>query len=98
MIVRTSAGESTAIDLREVSARAATKNMYLDKKGELTKDSVLGAKAAGVAGTVAGMALAHERFGKLAWKDLIEPAVALARDGHALDASHAQTMTEAAAQ
>jgi len=98
MVVRTSSGESVAIDFREIAPRAATKKMYLDKKGELTKDSVLGAKAAGIAGSVAGMELAHKRFGKQPWKSLVEPAVALARDGHTLDDSHAQTMAEAAAQ
>jgi gamma-glutamyltranspeptidase/glutathione hydrolase len=98
MIVRTRAGESTAIDFREIAPRAATKTMYLDKKGELTKDSVLGAKAAGIAGTVAGLEVAHERFGKLAWRELVAPAVALARDGHVLDASHAGTMAAAAGE
>lgn len=97
MIVRTSTGESTAIDFREIAPRAATKSMYLDKRGELTKDSVLGARAAGVAGTVAGLGLAHERFGRLPWRSLVEPAIRLARDGHALDASHAQDMAEGAA-
>jgi len=98
MLVRTSDGQSTAIDFREIAPRAATKTMYLDAQGELTQDSVLGAKAAGVPGTVAGLALAHKRFGKLPWKSLVEPAVALARDGHVLDESHAETMADAAAQ
>jgi gamma-glutamyltranspeptidase/glutathione hydrolase len=98
MLVRTSTGESTAIDFREIAPRAATKTMYLDARGELTQDSVLGAKAAGVPGTVAGLALAHQKLGKLPWRSLVEPAIALARDGHPLDASHAQTMGEAAAQ
>jgi gamma-glutamyltranspeptidase/glutathione hydrolase len=98
MLVRTSKGESIAIDFREIAPRAASRNMYLDAKGELTKDSVLGPRAAGIAGTVAGLALAHQRLGKLPWKELVEPAVALARDGHALDAFHAQKMAQAAGQ
>ncbi len=95
MIVRT-AQVATALDFREVAPAAAKPNMYLDAKGEVTQDSVLGARAAGVAGTVAGLALAHQRFGTLEWSALVAPAVQLAREGHVLDASHAQDIADAA--
>jgi gamma-glutamyltranspeptidase/glutathione hydrolase len=98
MIVRPAKGDSVAIDFREVAPRAATEKMYLDAQGAVTRDSVLGPLAAGVPGTVAGLELAHKRFGRLAWKDLVEPAARLARAGHVLDASHAATMAEAAAE
>ncbi len=97
MIVRPVKGESVAIDFREVAPRAATATMYLDAKGAVTRDSVLGPLAAGVPGTVAGLELAHARFGRMAWKDLVEPAQTLARRGHVLDASHAASMADAAA-
>ena len=47
--------------------------------------NVQGARAVAVPGVVAGMALAHERFGRLPWRELVAPAVALAREGMLLD-------------
>jgi gamma-glutamyltranspeptidase/glutathione hydrolase len=90
MLVRMASGESVAIDYREVAPRASSRTMYLDASGKLSKDSVNGARAAGVPGTVAGLALAHQRFGKKPWAELIAPAIALARNGHVVDAPHAK--------
>jgi gamma-glutamyltranspeptidase/glutathione hydrolase len=70
--------------------------MYLDENGEPTEARLVGPKAAGIPGTVAGLALAHERFGKLTWKDVVWPAVELARDGHPLDAWHVQDLQRGA--
>jgi gamma-glutamyltranspeptidase/glutathione hydrolase len=95
MLLRTAAGESVAIDYRETAPLAASRDMYLDEHGEMTKASVLGARAAGIPGTVAGLELAHARFGTKPWAELLAPAIALARDGHALEANHAQDMAEA---
>src|SRR5436309_2778543 len=81
MLVRTPDGKSEAIDYREVAPAAATPNMYLDARGNVTKDSVLGYRASGVPGTVAGLALAHKRYGKLPWRQLVEPARKLAAGG-----------------
>jgi gamma-glutamyltranspeptidase/glutathione hydrolase len=78
--------EPVVIDYRETAPAAATKTMFTKK------DSVYGAKAAGVPGTVAGLALAHARFGKLPWKDVVQPAVALAADGFAIDAALASSL------
>ncbi|HKP62462.1 MAG TPA: gamma-glutamyltransferase, partial [Polyangiales bacterium] len=97
MIVQLADGQRTAIDYREVAPLKATRDMYLDPKtGGTTKASVLGPLAAGVPGTVAGMELVHARFGTKPWAELIAPGIALARDGHALEASHAESMQEAA--
>jgi gamma-glutamyltranspeptidase/glutathione hydrolase len=85
MVVRLANGEKLALDYREVAPSAASRDMYLDKAGNPTKDSVNGAKAAGIPGTVAGLAAAHTKLGKLPWKDVVAPAVKLARDGFALD-------------
>lgn len=97
MVVRMADGTSTAIDYREVAPKAASRDMYIGANGEVTRDSLVGAKAAGIPGTVAGLALAHERFGKLAWKDLVAPAVKLA-EGHVIDAHHAEDLTKATAR
>ena len=78
MVLRTSAGETAAIDYREKAPLAATRDMFLDADGNLTDRSVVGHLAAGVPGTVSGMWEAHERFGTLAWEDLVEPAIGLA--------------------
>ncbi len=81
MLVRTPDGKSEAIDYREVAPASASRNMYLDAAGNVTKESTLGYRASGVPGTVAGLALAHKRYGKLPWRELVEPARKLAAEG-----------------
>jgi gamma-glutamyltranspeptidase/glutathione hydrolase len=75
-------GESIAIDYREMAPIRATRDMYLDEEGNavpaLSRFSHL---AAGVPGTVAGLYKAHETFGRLPWKRLLEPAIRQAREG-----------------
>ena len=89
MVVRLANGESFAIDYREMAPGAASADMYLDAKGEVTKDSREGPRAAGIPGVVAGFAYAHRKWGSLPWEELVQPAVDLARDGWALDSFHA---------
>jgi gamma-glutamyltranspeptidase / glutathione hydrolase len=86
MMIRQSDGRATAIDYRETAPGKATRDMYVGPDGQLIKgedSSVLGYRAAGVPGTVAGMAMALEKYGsgKLTWAELIEPARKLAADG-----------------
>ena len=73
---------TTAIDYREMAPLGATQDMFLDTDGNadpaLSKNSLL---SVGVPGTVAGLYLAHQKFGHLPWARLVEPAVRLARDG-----------------
>src|ERR1041384_7773553 len=83
MMIRLNNGKTTAIDYREMSPAAATRNIYLDKNGKLIEGeggSLVGYRAAGVPGTVRGMELALKKYGsgKLTWADLIEPARRLA--------------------
>ena len=92
MVVRMADGKTAALDYREVAPGAATRDMYLDAKGNPTRASVDGAKAAGIPGTVAGLALAHEKFGTIAWAELVAPAIKLAREGHTLDSFHAEDL------
>ncbi|HSN52769.1 MAG TPA: gamma-glutamyltransferase [Woeseiaceae bacterium] len=75
-------GAPAFLDYRETAALAAHRDMYLDEHGEVIENaSLVGARAAGVPGTVAGLWEAHQRFGKLPWKDLVMPAVRLAEEG-----------------
>src|SRR5690606_32105655 len=66
----------------------ATLDAYVGEDGELQGHSA-GIRSAGVPGTVAGLALAHEKYGRLPWKRLLEPASAMARDGIVLSADEA---------
>ncbi|WP_220498338.1 gamma-glutamyltransferase [Stieleria mannarensis] len=69
---------AVVIDYREKAPLAATRTMFVDNNDARTHPYV------GVPGTVRGLKLAHELYGSLAWSDLVEPAVALARDGFIL--------------
>ncbi len=75
-------GAPAFLDYRETAALAAHRDMYLDEHGEVIENaSLIGARAAGVPGTVAGLWDAHQRYGSLPWKELVMPAVKLAEDG-----------------
>lgn len=75
-------GKPYFLDYREVAPRAATRNMYLDDKGEVIENlSLVGARAAGVPGTVMGLWEAHHKFGKLPWSELLSPAIGYAKNG-----------------
>ncbi len=87
MLVRMADGRTVAIDYREVAPRRATKDMYKNPA-----DSLTGYLASGVPGTPMGMWEAHQKFGKLKWRDLVEPAVRLARDGFPLSAGLAREL------
>lgn len=96
MLVRMADGRTVAIDYRETAPRRATKKMYVDAKGNVTKDSVVGYRASGVPGTSMGMWEAHRRYGSLPWKQLVDPAVRLARDGFVLDRGLAENLRDSA--
>jgi gamma-glutamyltranspeptidase/glutathione hydrolase len=81
MVVRTADGKTAALDYRETAPAKASRNMYLDAQGNMTDKSLVGGLASGVPGTVAGMAAAHKRYGKLKWAELVAPAIKLAADG-----------------
>lgn len=75
-------GRHVLIDCREVAPRRATRNMYLDEKGEVVADrSTVGMLSVGVPGQVMGLWVAHQEFGSMPWVDLVMPAVTLAREG-----------------
>jgi gamma-glutamyltranspeptidase / glutathione hydrolase len=82
LLARFADGRSTFIDFREKAPLAATRNMYLDSNGNVTADSLVGWRAAGVPGTVRGLELAHQKYGHKRWAELLEPAIQLASEGY----------------
>lgn len=76
-------GESSFLDFREVAPASATSDMFLDADGKPIDAYKLmfGPIAVGVPGTVRGLEMAHEAYGTMGWKTLMQPAIALARDG-----------------
>ena len=90
-------GKPYFLDYRERAPLAATKNMYLDDKGEVIKGmSVIGYRSVGVPGTVDGMWQAQRRFGKLKWKQVLAPAIHYARDGFEVSQQLQQRRDDAA--
>jgi gamma-glutamyltranspeptidase / glutathione hydrolase len=88
MIVRLPDGGATTFDFREKAPLKATETMYLDAEGNINRSlTAAGYLAPGVPGTVRGLALAHSKFGKLPWRDVVMPAADLARDGFRVSAS-----------
>ncbi|MEA2463324.1 MAG: gamma-glutamyltranspeptidase / glutathione hydrolase [Acidobacteriota bacterium] len=82
MLVRKADGTVEAIDYRERAPLKASRDMYLDAEGKVVKGmSTEGYDAVAVPGTVAGLAYAHARHGKLKWEELVEPARRLAAEG-----------------
>ncbi|MDH4350324.1 MAG: gamma-glutamyltransferase, partial [Gemmatimonadota bacterium] len=85
MVFRFGAGEVAALDYRETAPAGATRDMYIDSAGNVSDAITTGHLAAGVPGSVAGMAEAHRRYGRLPWAAVIAPAVRLATEGFVLD-------------
>jgi gamma-glutamyltranspeptidase / glutathione hydrolase len=99
MMIRRNDGMVTAIDYRETAPAAATRDMFVGADGKLLtgeESSLVGYRAAGVPGTVAGMALALKKYGsgKIGWADLIEPARKLAADGFVVSDRAAKRLGE----
>ncbi|MFQ6573055.1 gamma-glutamyltransferase [Pseudomonas sp. UM16] len=89
-------GKPYFLDYRETAPKAASRNMYLDEKGEIIENlSLVGSRAAGVPGTVMGLWEAHQKFGKLPWAELITPAVGYAKNGFKIAAKQYQYREDA---
>ncbi|HEX6973897.1 MAG TPA: gamma-glutamyltransferase, partial [Vicinamibacterales bacterium] len=89
MIRPANGGDIVGIDYREKAPLKSTRTMYLNPDGTSAWSSS-GYMAPGVPGTVRGLELAHKRFGKLAWKDVVMPAVELAEKGFTVSAGLAR--------
>ena len=86
-----------SIDGRETAPAAATPELFLDADGKpLPRDAAMASGLSiGVPGALAALALAHDKYGKLPWAELFEPAIALARDGFPISPRLAQMLAEA---
>ncbi|MGH8176314.1 MAG: gamma-glutamyltransferase [Steroidobacter sp.] len=94
MLIRMKQGDTHFLDYREKAPGHATADMYQDEQGNVIPQlSRVGYKAAGVPGSVKGLVHAQHRFGKLPLKQVMAPAIRLARDGFALDWSDARSMS-----
>jgi len=95
MLIRFADGRTTFLDFRERAPAQATHDMYRGPDGKPTSDSVIGYLASGVPGTVRGLELAANKYGRKPWAELVAPAVELAAKGfpvswglaHALESS-----------
>ena len=95
MVLRMASDSSATLDYREKAPAAATPTMYIGETGELVEGlSTEGHLASGIPGTVAGLAEAHAKFSKLPWKDLVQPAIDLARNGFPLTKKEASGLNE----
>lgn len=82
MVYRKANGDFGSLDFREKAPLKASKNMYLDKSGNVIPDlSTDGALSVGIPGSVAAIFEIHKKFGKLPLKDLFQPSIDLARKG-----------------
>lgn len=85
MVVRFNDGSHTSLDFRETAPALASKDMYLDDKGNvIDRLSLDGHLAVGVPGTVDGMYSAFKKYGTLKWEELLQPSIDLANNGFVL--------------
>ncbi|MGD0909675.1 MAG: gamma-glutamyltransferase [Candidatus Acidiferrales bacterium] len=95
LLLRLANGDVHFLDFREKAPAKASADMYLDAKGNVIPDaSLLGYKAVAVPGSVAGLVEAERRWGKLTLKQVMEPAIRLARDGFALRYADARALRD----
>lgn len=93
MVYRGSDGAISGLDFREKAPGLAHRDMYLDENGDpISELSLRGHLAAGVPGSVDGMVKAHERYGKMDWATLLEPAIRLATEGFPLTERQAREL------
>ena len=91
MLIRMDDGQTHFLDYREKAPAAATRDMYLDPHGNVIEGaSEIGYKSIGVPVSVAGLTYAEQHWGKLSLKQVMAPAIKLARDGYALTWGEAQ--------
>lgn len=92
-ISRDARGRVTVLDFREVAPQTARRDLFIKPApGGKPPSSTEGPLASGVPGTVAGLAAAHRRGGRLHWEQVVEPAVALARDGFVVSEAVARSI------
>tara|TARA_B100000902_G_scaffold344499_1_gene349924 strand:+ start:1844 stop:3514 length:1671 start_codon:yes stop_codon:yes gene_type:complete len=83
LVYRTTDGKFGSLDYREKAPEQATRDMYLDSDGNvISGKSTIGGLAVGIPGTIAGLYEIHKKFGTMPWKDLVQPAINLAKNGY----------------
>jgi gamma-glutamyltranspeptidase/glutathione hydrolase len=87
MVIRLTDGRVAALDYREMAPLGATRDMYVGTNGKLTGESMIGPRASGVPGAVAGMLEAHRRYGVLPLAKVLAPAIHLASQGFVVDST-----------
>ena len=93
MLFRSAKGDTHFIDFREKAPSKATARMYLDEHGNVIPDaSLVGYRAIAVPGSVAGLAYAQKKYGRLSLQQVIAPAIRLARDGFSLNWAEAEEL------
>ena len=93
MVYRGNDGQTGALDFREKAPLNASKDMYLDKEGNVIPGkSSFGIHSVGVPGTIAGLFEVHHKFGGLPFKDLIQPAIDMARNGFKVTSKQAKAL------
>jgi len=84
-VVRLVNKQTTAIDFREMAPASASRNMFVNANGKVTDQSLIGHRASGVPGSVAGLLALLDKHGTLPRAKVIAPAIRLARDGFPVD-------------
>src|SRR5258708_732370 len=93
MVIRPARGRPITIDYRERAPGKSTQTMYLDSTGKIARQlTATGYLAPGVPGTVRGLSMAHQKYGKLSWKTVMMPAVDLAEKGFVLSDALARSL------
>jgi gamma-glutamyltranspeptidase/glutathione hydrolase len=95
LLIRQADGKTDFLDFREAAPQRATRNMYIGPDGNATHDSVYGWRSSGIPGSVAGFEAIHKKFGSKSWRDLVSPAIHLARDGFTVTAPFAASLQNA---
>lgn len=93
LVLRNKDGKSYSIDFREKAPGKGYADMYLDKDGNVVPNaSILGRLASGIPGSVDGMIQAHTKYGRLPWKQVLQPAITLAKNGVILTEREARSL------
>ena len=95
MVLRLADGTSNTLDFREKAPSGASRDMFLNSNGEVSREKIESSHlAAGVPGSVEGMWQAHQKYGSMPWKDLVQPAIDLATKGFTITQNQAEDLSE----
>jgi gamma-glutamyltranspeptidase/glutathione hydrolase len=97
MVVHLSNGETATLDFREKAPVSAHARMFYRSDGQLDSFAAdYGYLVAGIPGTIRGLEAAWKKYGRLKWRELIEPAYTAARKGHSVTTLTGQTLSQEA--